>query len=290
MSHSGDSTRDRIINSLANVIRFRFDHEKVTKSAKKNGLTITHPRTSQTLGDAVLRVLDAIILKMINLVRITKCKTVDINTFLAAAKLIPSAASPHTAQQYWSDEIDAIGKIATELTKKWNGLPAKEKTTLNAMLRLESYFVSGTSIVRYLRSRIPLDWRIGSDRQLKIAVSVFCSRLAEAILDKAGEELDLRLHPGNLAPSHIAKGIHKLGTLDHILGDSVIIGTPLSSIPDLAARTIHHKKRKRPDTSKSESETDTSSGNGESENSGGESNSEEEEKQVKKPASKKSKK
>jgi hypothetical protein len=292
-----DAIHNSIRNSVANLIRYRFDHENVAMTS--SGRTRACRRTYFTLADAVIRVFENVIDKMLELTRGDGRKTLSLVCFEVAAKLLPTTTMTSDMQSKWSDAIDSVITKARNLSEQFakarasDGAPPAEKKkkkkkkgaddeaeeeaeededddddinlgSLNQFLQSKGFFVRATALAALTRSRLPGQWRLGGGKEMAIAFSVFCSLIAETILDKSGNHisgdssLSSTSQPKNLAPKHIAKGIHDLGGLSHLLGDSVIIGTPLSHRPDLSA--CNKKRRRRSAVAASVADSSSSDG------------------------------
>ena len=235
-----------------------------------NGKTRVCKRTYHTLADATIRIFESVIDKMIELSSKEGKKTLCLECFRAALKLMPTNTMPSNMQTDWSSVVDEmIGKsqnLVVEFEKNRDKDDDEEedeeeedqedledewkKGTVNGWLRYKGYYVRATALVALTRAKLPNKWRLSGNIELIFAFGVFCSMITETILDKAGDHIvkggeNPELKRRNLAPKHIAKGIRDLTGLSHILGDSVIIGTPISHHPDLAkiVKVKRHRRR-----------------------------------------------
>jgi hypothetical protein len=128
-----------------------------------------------------------------------------------------------------SDKVRALVPQTKEAKKE------QELPNLNAVLRESRYYVRGSSLNALIRSRIPIDWRVGSGTSLSIALGVFASAVAELILKQVilpSSDENGKTQP--LAPRHIAQALYNTAGLSHLFKDSIIIGTPLSHLPNQA--------------------------------------------------------
>jgi hypothetical protein len=244
--NTAERIRKSIRNSVANLIKIRYRHSGITSTTNEEGETTTrtYKRTYHTLSDIVIRVFDSLIDKMVQITRNAGKKTIGVDTFVAAMKLLPTIVMPDDGE--WDKFIDAVLSKADKIVETIPSGKAQKRergiSNLNAALEADGCFIRGTSLSALVRSKIPFDWRVGGGNRFAVALGVFASSVAEMVLEKIllpprteGEKTQ------PLAPRHIAQSLYKMAGLSHLFKDSVVIGTPLSHLPD----QTHATKRAR---------------------------------------------
>ena len=242
-----DSIHLSIKNSVGLMIKHRFNHSRVTKVS--DGSTRTYQRTIHTLSDAIIRIFEEIIQKMIQLSKSDKKQTLGIGTFITAAKLVPGISTVATAHKVWNEQVDKSVEEARKLAESYNPSPT-EHSNLNQYMADNGFFIRPTALRALGKARLPCKWRLGGGPLLAIAFSVFCSAVAEAILDGVGQQFDdsksSKLE--SVAPRHISKAIESFGAIKSAIGNAVVIGTPLVRRPQIGRKAKRARRSKKADS------------------------------------------
>lgn len=237
-----------IRNSIANLIRYRFNHNNAVKT-KKSEQVRTCKRTIHTLGDIVIHVFEELIKKMLNVTKSNKKVTIDMGTFITSAKLLPSTSTLASHHNTWNKTIDDVSDEANKLVEEWKTFQneskegqSSEKATLNKFMEDKSYFVRPMSICALIRARLPSHGRLGGGRLLAIALSIFGSTVAELVLHGAAENMEKKEKIESLAPRHLFPAIEDNDVIKFIMGNAVVVGTPIGHRPDVVRRGKQRRK------------------------------------------------
>ena len=160
--NTAERIRKSIRNSVANLIKIRYRHSGITSTTNEEGETTTrtYKRTYHTLSDIVIRVFDSLIDKMVQITRNAGKKTIGVDTFVAAMKLLPTIVMPDDGE--WDKFIDAVLSKADKIVETIPSGKAQKRergiSNLNAALEADGCFIRGTSLSALVRSKIPFDW------------------------------------------------------------------------------------------------------------------------------------
>jgi hypothetical protein len=232
-----DSIHMSIKNSVGTLIKRRFNHERTTKT--EDGSARAYKRTIHTLGDAIIRIFEELIQKMIQISKSEGKQTLGINTFVAAAKLIPGLSTVASAHQAWNNTVDEVLVNAKSVLAQFGkGDKTEHLDNLNQYMAESGYLIRPTALRALVKARLPCRWRLGGGNLTAAAFSVFCCTVAETLLEGAGEQFSARdtKKQEALAPRHISKAIESYGAIKSIIGNAVVIGTPLTHRPQIGRK------------------------------------------------------
>jgi hypothetical protein len=231
---------------VGTLIRKQFNHSRAT--ATKDGDTRAYKRTVATLGDVVIRVFEELIQKMLQISKAENKQTIGINTFMAAAKLIPGINTLSAGSKAWNSVIDGVVSYASNSLEGFGKKkPAAEREgdlNLNQYMAESGFYVRPTALRALVKARLPCRWRLGGGDLTSIAFSIFCCTIAETLLTNVGEQFDASTSQKteSLAPRHLAKAVDGFEAIKSIVGNAVIIGTPLVRRPQIGRKVKRSRK------------------------------------------------
>lgn len=211
-------------------------------------------RSAHVLADLLMRVLDLLVSKMVSLAGSKGVHTITLDTFNAAAVMLPPTTMSSQNHKKWSALVSNAVSAAQREEQVCNTKVGQQEEDEEAgvLWTVNSYFAKHVTMLRpttiksFIRSKIGKTVRIGGGWSVVFAVTIFISGVLDAIFENVREQLDgvNSDKTESIAPSHIAKAIHSMPALESIIGNAVIVGVPVTHRPGVSRRLKRHRSRK----------------------------------------------